>query len=99
MGDGLPHPAGARCGHRRRPARRAARPVGRRIAAATLRTGSGIGIDATFPFGLPVKKAGEAAANVCGPALAEHGREYIEVADVPGWKDYDFPELRKRGAA
>jgi hypothetical protein len=32
-----------------------------------------------------------------GPALSEHGREYIEVADVPGWQDYDFPELRKRG--
>jgi hypothetical protein len=49
-------------------------------------------------FGLPIKRAGEAATNVCGPALAEHGREYIEVADVPGWKNYDFPELRKRGA-
>jgi 2,5-furandicarboxylate decarboxylase 1 len=63
---------------------------------ATLRTGSAIGVDATFPFDLPVRKAGE-PANVCGPALAEHGREYIEVADVPGWKDCDFPELRKRG--
>jgi 2,5-furandicarboxylate decarboxylase 1 len=64
---------------------------------ATMRMGSAIGIDATFPFGLLVKNAGE-PANVCRPALAEHGREYIEVADVPGWKDYDFPELCKRGA-
>jgi len=23
---------------------------------------------------------------------------HIEVANVPGWKDYDFPELRQRGA-
>ena len=59
------------------------------------RTGSAIGIDATWPFGLEVRQAG--SAGVCGPALAEHGREYVEVADVPGWKDYDFPELRKRG--
>ena len=99
MGDGLPHPAGARCGHRRRPAGGPLDPLADESLPATLRTGSAIGIDATFPFGLPVNKAGEAAANVCGPALAEHGREYIEVADVPGWKDYDFPELRKRGAA
>ena len=74
-------------------------PMADESLPATMRTGSAIGIDATFPFGLPVRKAGEAAANVCGPALAEHGREYIEVADVPGWKDYDFPELRQRGGA
>ena len=74
-------------------------PMADELLPATMRTGSAIGIDATFPFGLPVRKAGEAAANVCGPALAEHGREYIEVADVPGWKDYDFPELRQRGGA
>ena len=29
-------------------------------------------------------------------ALHKHG-ELIDDADVPGWKDYDFPELRKRG--
>ena len=74
-------------------------PMADESLPATMRTGSAIGIDATFPFGLPVRKAGEAAANVCGQAVAEHGREYIEVADVPGWKDYDFPELRKRAGA
>ena len=42
-----------------------------------------------------IKKAGD-AAKICGPAVAEHGLEYVEVADVPGWQDYDFPELRKR---
>jgi 4-hydroxy-3-polyprenylbenzoate decarboxylase/2,5-furandicarboxylate decarboxylase 1 len=59
-------------------------------------TGSAIGIDATYPFGVEIRKAGD-SAKACGPALAEHGREYIEVADVPGWQDYDFPELRMRG--
>jgi 2,5-furandicarboxylate decarboxylase 1 len=59
------------------------------------RTGSAIGIDATYPYGTVIKKAGD-AAKICGPAVAEHGLEYVEVADVPGWQDYDFPELRKR---
>ena len=62
---------------------------------ADRRTGSAIGIDATFPYGTVVRRAGE-AASICGPALAEHGGEYIEVADVPGWRDYDLPELRRR---
>jgi 4-hydroxy-3-polyprenylbenzoate decarboxylase/2,5-furandicarboxylate decarboxylase 1 len=62
---------------------------------ADRRTGSALGIDATFPYGTVVRRAGE-GAGVCGPALAEHGGEYIEVADVPGWKDYDLPELRRR---
>jgi 3-polyprenyl-4-hydroxybenzoate decarboxylase len=59
-------------------------------------TGSAIGIDATYPFGVEIRTATD-SAKACGPALSEHGREYIEVADVPGWQDYDFPELRKRG--
>jgi 4-hydroxy-3-polyprenylbenzoate decarboxylase/2,5-furandicarboxylate decarboxylase 1 len=62
---------------------------------ADRRTGSALGIDATFPYGTVVVRAGEGPA-VCGPALAEHGGEYIEVADVPGWRDYDLPELRRR---
>jgi hypothetical protein len=33
-----------------------------------------------------VRKAAE-AGKVCGPAVAEHGLEYVEVADVPGWQD------------
>ncbi|MEU0496248.1 UbiD family decarboxylase [Mycobacterium sp. NPDC006124] len=53
------------------------------------RTGSALGIDATYPYGTVVKVAGDA----CGPSVAEHGREFVEVADVPGWRDYDFPEL------
>lgn len=53
------------------------------------RTGSALGVDATYPYGTVVKTVGD----VCGPALAEHGKEFVEVADVPGWRDYDFPEL------
>jgi 4-hydroxy-3-polyprenylbenzoate decarboxylase/2,5-furandicarboxylate decarboxylase 1 len=60
------------------------------------RIGSAIGIDATYPYGTVIRKVGDAA--VCGPAVAEHGREYVEVADVPGWQDYDLPELRKRAS-
>jgi 2,5-furandicarboxylate decarboxylase 1 len=56
---------------------------------ADRRTGSALGIDATYAYGTVVKVAGEA----CGPAQAEHGREFVEVADVPGWREYDFPEL------
>jgi UbiD family decarboxylase len=55
------------------------------------RLGSALGIDATYPYGTIVRVAGE----VCGPAVAEHGKEFLEVADIPGWRDYDFPELRK----
>ncbi|CAN5373549.1 hypothetical protein BH10ACT9_BH10ACT9_27360 [soil metagenome] len=53
------------------------------------RTGSALGIDATYPYGTVVKIAGDA----CGPSEAEQGKEFVEVADVPGWRDYDFPEL------
>lgn len=56
------------------------------------RTGSALGIDATYPYGTIVKVAGDA----CGPSVAEHGKEFLEVADVPGWRDYDFPELDVR---
>jgi hypothetical protein len=35
------------------------------------------------------------AGDVCGPAVAEQGKEFLEVADIPGWRDYDFPELRR----
>ncbi len=61
------------------------------------RVGSAMGIDATFPFGADEQKAPEVpAGEACGPAVAEHGHEFFKVADVPGWQDYDFPELRKR---
>jgi 2,5-furandicarboxylate decarboxylase 1 len=60
------------------------------------RVGSAMGIDATFPFGADEQKAADVpAGEVCGPAVAEHGHEFFKVADVPGWQDYDFPELRK----
>jgi 2,5-furandicarboxylate decarboxylase 1 len=57
------------------------------------RTGSALGIDATYPYGTVIKVAGDA----CGPSVAEHGKEFLEVADVPGWQDYDFPELDNPG--
>jgi 4-hydroxy-3-polyprenylbenzoate decarboxylase/2,5-furandicarboxylate decarboxylase 1 len=61
------------------------------------RTGSAMGIDATFPFGADEQKAPDVpAGEACGPAVAEHGHEFFKVADVPGWQDYDFPELQKR---
>lgn len=59
------------------------------------RTGSAIGIDATYPYGTVIKKVGD----VCGPALEEHGGRVVEVADVPGWREYDFPELDKKSSA
>ena len=63
-------------------------------------TGSVVGIDATFPFGAEIRTAGArpVSRDICGPALAEKGHEYIEVADVPGWREYEFPELKGRGA-
>ena len=57
------------------------------------RTGSALGIDATYPYGTVIKIAGDA----CGPSVAEHGKEFVEVADVPGWRQYDFPELDNHG--
>jgi 4-hydroxy-3-polyprenylbenzoate decarboxylase/2,5-furandicarboxylate decarboxylase 1 len=53
------------------------------------RTGSAIGIDATYPYGTVVKQVGD----MCGPAEEEHGGRFVEVADVPGWQEFDFPEL------
>jgi 2,5-furandicarboxylate decarboxylase 1 len=58
------------------------------------RTGSAVGIDATFPYGSIVRTPG--ANSVCGPALSEHGHEYFEVADVPGWREYELPELKRK---
>jgi 2,5-furandicarboxylate decarboxylase 1 len=55
------------------------------------RLGSALGIDATYPYGTVVKEAGD----LCGPGVAEHGKEFLAVADIPGWRDYDFPELRQ----
>ena len=60
------------------------------------RVGSAMGIDAIFPFGADEQKAADLPADeACGPAVAEHGHEFFKVADVPGWQEYNFPELRK----
>jgi 4-hydroxy-3-polyprenylbenzoate decarboxylase/2,5-furandicarboxylate decarboxylase 1 len=60
------------------------------------RVGSAMGIDATFPFGEDEQKAADVpAGEVCGPAVADQGHEFFKVADVPGWQDYNFPELQK----
>jgi 2,5-furandicarboxylate decarboxylase 1 len=60
------------------------------------RMASAVGIDATFPFGAEIRTAGArpVSRDICGPALAEKAHEYIEVADVPGWREYEFPELK-----
>ena len=42
------------------------------------RTGSAIGIDATYPYGTVVRKVGD----LCGPALEEHGGQVVEVANT-----------------
>lgn len=63
------------------------RPVAPKFEVAkALRKSASIGV----PYGTVVKLAGD----VCGPAVAEHGKEFLAVADIPGWRDYDFPELR-----
>ena len=71
-------------------------PTGRPLAAARPADRLGGGIDATFPFGAEIRTAGArpVSRDICGPALAEKGHEYIEVADVPGWREYEFPELK-----
>jgi hypothetical protein len=49
-----------------------------------------------LPFGADEQNAIDVPAGEArGPAVAEHGREFFEVADVPGWQDHDPPELRK----
>jgi len=57
-----------------------------------------MGIDATFPFGAEIRTAvaRPVSPRYLRPALAEKGHEYIEVADVPGWREYEFPELKGR---
>jgi 2,5-furandicarboxylate decarboxylase 1 len=60
------------------------------------RVGSSMGIDATFPFGADEQKAPDVpAGEACGPAVAEQGHEFFKVADVPGWQEFNFPELQK----
>ncbi|MFA6916853.1 MAG: UbiD family decarboxylase [Parachlamydiales bacterium] len=54
------------------------------------RMGSSIGIDATYPFGSIINADAPADKSKCGSGL------YFKVAEVPGWQDYDFPELTKK---
>lgn len=53
------------------------------------RLGSAIGIDATYPFGSVV------GALPPGSKDKQDHTLYFKVAEIPGWKDYDFPELEK----
>lgn len=53
------------------------------------RLGSAIGIDATYPTGAVVQPADtKLKTNTSSPLC-------YTVAEIPGWKDYDFPELAK----
>jgi 2,5-furandicarboxylate decarboxylase 1 len=76
---------------------RATLDPGRPLAAARQadRLGGGHRRDVP-PFGAEIRTAGArpVSRDICGPALAEKGHEYIEVADVPGWREYEFPELK-----
>jgi 2,5-furandicarboxylate decarboxylase 1 len=96
----LPHAAGARHDRGRRPPGRHARSLGRPLAAARPADRLVVDIDATFPFGAEIRTAGArpVSRDICDPALADKGHEYIEVADVPGWRKYEFPELKGKWA-
>lgn len=50
------------------------------------RLGSAIGIDATYPFGSVV-------GQVPSKDDKNENKLYFEVADIPGWQTYSFPEL------
>jgi 2,5-furandicarboxylate decarboxylase 1 len=98
MGDCLPHATEGR-GHCRQGTPGPLDPSVDASVPAEKRTGSAIGIDATFPFGAEVKSAADVpVGQVCGPAVAERGHEFFEVASVPGWQDYNFPELTNRAS-
>lgn len=56
------------------------------------RLASSIGIDATYPFG-SIVDAGDGKEK---PPAEGSGKLYFKIADVPGWQDYEFPELDKR---
>jgi 2,5-furandicarboxylate decarboxylase 1 len=55
----------------------------------TQRLGSAIGIDATYPYGSVVGSLPPDGNHQTGDQL------YFKVAEIPGWKNYDFPELDK----
>jgi len=51
------------------------------------RLGSALGIDATYPFGSVVGNLPPSKQNNDDKKL------YFKVAEIPGWQDYNFPEL------
>lgn len=57
------------------------------------RVASSIGIDATYPFGSIV----DTGTNGEKKPAETTDKLYFKVADVPGWQDYAFPELDKKG--
>lgn len=56
------------------------------------RMGSAIGIDATYPFGSVV---GDPPKDANGKPIPSKTGLYFKVAEVPGWQNYEFPELEK----
>ncbi|MFJ1269098.1 UbiD family decarboxylase [Legionella lytica] len=58
------------------------------------RLASSVGIDATYPFGSLVLTSEVPLEKTVQPAA---GKLCFKVADIPGWQDYDFPELTKQG--
>jgi 4-hydroxy-3-polyprenylbenzoate decarboxylase/2,5-furandicarboxylate decarboxylase 1 len=93
----LLHAAGARPDRGRCAARRHARPLGRLLAAARPADRLGGGHRREVPVRGGDQDRGSdrpVSRDICGPAPAEKGHEYIEVADVPGWREYEFPELK-----
>jgi 4-hydroxy-3-polyprenylbenzoate decarboxylase/2,5-furandicarboxylate decarboxylase 1 len=54
-------------------------PTDDRALPLDRQTGSVVGIDATFPFGTEIRTAGDrpVSRDICGPALAEKGHEYV----------------------
>lgn len=53
------------------------------------RLGSALGIDATYPFGSVVGEIPPDQRN------GDDKKLYFKVAEIPGWQDYDVPELDK----
>lgn len=53
------------------------------------RLGSAIGIDATYPYGSVIGAAPPAERD------KDDHKLYFKIADIPGWQEYDFPELTK----
>ncbi|CDZ77272.1 3-octaprenyl-4-hydroxybenzoate carboxy-lyase [Legionella massiliensis] len=51
------------------------------------RLGSALGIDATYPFGSIVDEIPPSERNSVDKTL------YFKVAEIPGWQEYNFPEL------